>query len=114
MLMIKPVPYSSSYSTTRFIDSNDLHCSKSSPRFRSTICCSLRNYDSIPKRETFSRSNFSRLIIPDPPLIQKVQNELSGTVLTLFIFIINSFLICAQIVDYIMLIFLMFSVKLLL
>ncbi|KAM7470713.1 hypothetical protein LguiA_008896 [Lonicera macranthoides] len=100
MLMIKPVPYSPAYST-RFIDPNDLQCSKSPPRIPWTICCSLRNYDSIPKREPFSRSNFGRLVIPDPPLIQKVQNELSGTFLTLFNFIItNSFRICEQIVDF--------------
>ncbi|KAM1551276.1 hypothetical protein ACFX1Q_043536 [Malus domestica] len=45
------------------------------PKFASTVCCSLRNPSYIPKLEPFSRSKFDRGI-KDPPLIEKCKNEL--------------------------------------
>lgn len=48
------------------------------PSMTTTICCSSRNNAYIPKLEPFSRSKFDR-IVKDPPLIQKSENDLAGT-----------------------------------
>ncbi|KAL5562524.1 hypothetical protein UlMin_032271 [Ulmus minor] len=72
-----------SCSSPLVLEAKDLHCSRSSTtRFASTISCSSRSHSYIPKLEPFSRSKFDRGV-KDPPLIEKLENELSDYCSTL-------------------------------